>query len=81
MNRKLSYNGKTLKEMTKSELHKQYDTNITRLKIRTGFLGACTVASCFVMPVVAVVPLGIAGITDYWLIKNNNAIKDEIESR
>ena len=38
MNRKLSYNGKTIQEMTKKELQQQYETNKKRSVVRVFFL-------------------------------------------
>lgn len=81
MNRKLSYNGKTLSQMTKQELEAQYETNKKRLVARSGFLGGVGVLACFVMPVLAVGPLAAGAVTGNWLIENNKAIKEELEKR
>lgn len=81
MNRKLSYNGKTIQAMTTKELQEQYKTNKTRLKVRTGFLGGVSILACFAMPILALVPISVGGITGYWLVKNNEAIKEEIDRR
>lgn len=81
MNRKLSYNGKTVPEMTTKELQEQYKTNKNRLKVRSGFLGGVSILAFFAMPILAIVPIGVGVITGYWLVKNNEAIKEEIDRR
>lgn len=81
MNRKLSYNGKTIQEMTKSELQEQLETNKKRLTVRACFFGVASLATFAVLPVVGIVPLGIGAITSYWLKENNEAIKEEIHKR
>lgn len=40
MNRKLSYNGKSIEEMTKTELQEQLEANKKRSMIRAGAFGA-----------------------------------------
>lgn len=79
--RKLSYDGRTLQEMTKGELQEQYKINKYRLKVRGGFLGGVAVFTCFAMPILAIVPIGIGVITSYWIMQNNKAIQEEIDRR
>ena len=81
MNRKLSYNGKTIQEMTKWELQEQLESNKKRLAVRAVFFGVASLATFAVIPVVGIVPLGIGAITSYWLKENNEAIKEEINKR
>ena len=81
MKRKLSYNGKTIQEMTKSELQTQYETNRKRMQIRAMFFGAIAIISFVVIPQVAIIPLAIGAITSYWLKKNNEAIQAEMSAR
>lgn len=81
MNRKLSYNGKELKEMTRSELENQVVTNKKRIVGNNIFLVAVAVASLFVTPPLSLVPIGIGVLRTYWLCEDNNAIKDEISRR
>lgn len=81
MNRKLSYNGKTIQEMTKSELQEQYEKNKKRMATRAGFFGVASLATFAVVPVVGIVPLGIGAITAYWLKENNEAIEEELSRR
>lgn len=65
MSRKLSYNGKTVEEMTTKELQEQYKTNKNRLKVRSAFLGGVSILAFFPMPILAIVPIGVGGITGY----------------
>jgi len=81
MSRQLSYNGKTIKEMTKRELQEQYERNKKRMAVRTGFFGVASLATFAAMPVVGIVPLGIGAITAYWLKENNDAITEELSKR
>ena len=81
MKRKLSYNGKTIQEMTKSELQTQYETNRKRMQIRAMFFGAIAIISFVVIPQVAIIPLAIGAITSYWLKKNNEEIQAEMSAR
>lgn len=81
MNRKLSYNGKELHQMSVDELKAQLKINQLRLKERAicFLIGAMLLA--FVHPVLAVIPIVILLITRYWLLQNNNAIREEINRR
>ena len=81
MNRKLSYNGKELYQMTISELEAQLKTNQTRILIRSLFLLLVTLAAGFAMPILVVFPITVLLITDYWLLQNNKEIRREIERR
>lgn len=81
MNRKLSYNGKELYQMTISELEAQLKTNQTRMLIRSLFLLLVTLAAGFAMPILVVFPIAVLLITDYWLLQNNKEIRREIERR
>ena len=81
MNRIIKYNGKTIKEMTLSELENQYKMNKIRLIYRTIFFIIIALAVMFYEPISFILPIGLAIITGYWLVKNNNAIKNEIEIR
>ena len=81
MNRKLSYNGKGLEEMTQSELEKQVVTNKKRIVGNNIFLGTVAVASLFVALPLFLVPIGIGLLKTYWLCENNNAINNEIGRR
>ena len=81
MNRKLSYNGKELYQMTISELEAQLKTNQTRILIRSLFLLLVTLAAGFAMPILVVFLIAVLLITDYWLLQNNKEIRREIERR
>ena len=81
MNRIIKYNGKTIKEMTLSELENQYKKNKIRLIYRTIFFIIIALAVMFYEPISFILPIGLAIITGYWLVENNNAIKNEIEIR
>lgn len=81
MNRKLSYNGKELYQMSTDELKAQLKINQYRLKERAicFLIGALLLA--FVNPILSVIPIVILLITRYWLLQNNYAIKQEIDRR
>ena len=81
MNRKLSYNGKELWQMSFDELNIQLKTNKLRLILRTLFLILVTLAAGFAMPILIIVPMVILFITNYWLLENNKEIRREIERR
>lgn len=81
MNRKLSYNGKELWQMSTDELKAQLKINQLRLKERAicFLLGALLLA--FVNPFLAIIPIAILLITRYWLLQNNHEIQKEIGKR
>ena len=81
MNRKLSYNGKELYQMSVDELKAQLKINQFRLKERAicFLIGALLLA--FVNPFLAIIPIIILLITRYWLLENNNKIQKEINKR
>ena len=81
MNRKLSYNGKELYQMTISELEVQLKTNQKRIIVRSLLLLLVTLAAGFAMPILVIFPIAVLVITDYWLLQNNYEIKREIERR
>ena len=81
MNRKISYNGKELYQMSVDELKAQLKINQFRLKERAicFLIGALLLA--FVNPFLAIIPIIILLITRYWLLENNNEIQKEINKR
>lgn len=81
MNRKLSYNGKELWQMSISELEAQIKTNKSRILLRSMFLLLVTLVAGGSMPILVIFPIAILLITDYWLLQNNKAIQDEINRR
>ena len=81
MNRKLSYNGKTLDQMTTEELKRQCRVNKTRLKIRLIFWIAILVLTFFVLPFALPIIGAIAAVTTFWLLQNNKAIQYELSKR
>ncbi len=81
MNRKLSYNGKTLEQMTTEELKHQCRVNRTRLKIRTIFFIVILVLSFFIVPFTLPIIGAIAAVTTFWLLQNNKAIQLELGRR
>ena len=81
MNMKLSYNGKTLDQMTTEELKRQCRVNRTRLKIRLIFWVAILVLTFFTVPFVLPVVGAIAAVTTFWLLQNNKAIQYELGKR
>ena len=81
MNRKLSYNGKTLDQMTTEELKSQIRINRSRLKGRFAFFIVITVLTFFVVPFVAPIPGVIGAVTIFWLLQNNKAMQYELGKR
>ena len=81
MSQKLFYQGRTITEMSNEKLKKQLGKNKVRIGARTGFLGGIAVVAGIVCPPIALGPIAVAGITDYWLAKNNQEIKAELERR
>lgn len=81
MNRKLSYNGKELWQMSISELEAQVKTNKSRILLRSMFLLLVTLVAGGSMPILVIFPIAILLIRDYWLLQNNKAIQDEINRR
>ena len=81
MNRKLSYNGKELYQMTINELERQLKTNQIRIIVRSIFLLLVTFVAGFIMPILTIFPIVVLIITDYWLLQNNYEIKQEINRR
>lgn len=79
MSRIIKYNGNTIKEMTVSELENQYKKNKTRLLYRTIFFIIIALAVMFYELILFMLPIGLDIITGYWLVENNNTIKNEIE--
>jgi len=81
MNRKLSYNGKTLEQMTTEELKHQCRVNRARLKVRITFFIAILILSFFVCPFVLPIIGAIAAVTSFWILQNNKAIQIELNKR
>ena len=81
MNRKLSYDGKTLEEMTTNELKAQCRVNRNRVKRRIVFFIVITVITFFSVPFVAPIPGVIGAVTTFWLLQNNKAIQLEVGRR
>ena len=81
MNRKLSYNGKTLEEMTTNELKAQCRVNRNRVKRRIVFFIVITVLTFFSVPFVTPIPSAIGAVTTFWLLQNNKAIQLEVGRR
>lgn len=81
MNRKVSYDGKTLEQMTTDELKHQCRVNRSRLKVRIIFFMAILVLSFFILPFVLPIIGAIASVTTFWLLQNNKAIQMELNKR
>ena len=81
MNRVLKYRGKTLDEMNLFELEKQFKFNKIRLIYRSLFFVISALIIMITSPTTAIIPISFALITGFWLIQNNNIIKEEIKIR
>ena len=81
MNRKLSYNGIELYQMTISQLEEQLKVNEKSIIVRSLLLLLVTLAGGFTMPILVIFPIVVLIITDYWILQNNKEIRREIEKR
>ncbi|MBP3802202.1 MAG: hypothetical protein J6I85_09360 [Clostridia bacterium] len=81
MKRNLVYNGKNIREMNLYELSNQYKINKIRFIYRNIFFILIALSIAAYEPIVSIIPIIFAVVTDYWLIQNNSEIKKEIEIR
>ena len=81
MKRNLVYNGKNIREMNLYELNNQYKMNKMRFIYRNIFFILISLSIAAYDPIVSIIPIIFAIVTDYWLIQNNNKIKKEMEIR
>ena len=81
MNNELKYHGKTLDEITDSELNQQYILNKQRIIGNGAFLGVVSGLSLLYCPPVVIVPVGIGTFRLYWINKNNKLIEEEANER
>ena len=81
MNNELKYHGKTLDEMTDSELNQQYILNKQRIIGNGAFLGVVSGLSLLYCPPVVIVSVGIGTFRLYWINKNNKLIEEEANER
>ena len=81
MSRILKYRGKTIYEMNKFELESQFKFNKTRLLYRSIFFILIAIAIMIQSPILSIIPISFTLITGYWLLQNNNIIKEEIKLR
>ncbi len=81
MNNELKYHGKTLDEMTNSELNNQYILNKKRIIGNGVFLSLVSGATLFYCPPFVVMPIGIGAFRLYWIDKNNKLIEEEANER
>ena len=81
MNRELKYNGKTLNQMTSSELEEQYDMNNKRIIGNGAVLGAITGISLLAFPPAAIAILGVGAFRTYYIKRNNDLIEQEANER
>ena len=81
INRKLSYGGKELHEMTKEELKKQIETNKKRMVRNHLFVAVMTGVSLFAFPPAALFTLGVGVVRRNWMIENNKEIQKKLTNR
>lgn len=81
MNRILKYRGKTIYEMNKFELESQFKFNKTRLLYRSIFFVLIAITIMIQSPIISIIPISFAIITGFWIMQNNNIIKEEIKLR
>lgn len=81
MKRELTYGRLTLKQMSRTDLRTQLETNRYWLRVRTGILTALGMATLFVQPAVGIFVLSVGALTGRWLLQNNAAIRRELNER
>lgn len=81
MNRKLSYDGKELHEMTQEKLKEQVETNKKRIVCNNLFVTTITGVSLFACPPAALLTLGVGVVRRNWILENNKEIQKELNNR
>lgn len=81
MNRKLSYKGKELSQMSKEELVEQMEKNKRRMFGNHLFLGSVSVAAFIAFLPAVIVTVGVGAVRTYWLLQNNQAIEEQLSKR
>lgn len=81
MNRKLSYNGKELHEMTQEELKQQVESNEKRIVRNNLFVATITGVSLFAFPPAVLLTLSVGIVRRSWILENNKAIQEELGNR
>lgn len=81
MDRKLSYNGKELWQMSTDELKAQLKINQLRIRERIICFLLAALILAFWEPIASILPIVLLLITRYWLLQNNKEIQKELDSR
>ena len=81
MNRKLSYDGKELHEMTQEKLKEQAETNKKRIVRNNLFVATITGVSLFAFPPAALLTLGVGVVRRNWILENNKEIQKELNNK
>ncbi len=81
MKRVLTYRGLTLRQMSRTDLRMQLETNRDRLRVRLGVFAVLGAATLLTQPVIGLFVLTIGALTTCWLLQNNAALRRELEER
>lgn len=81
MNRKLSYNGKAVYEMTEKELSQQLEVNKRRITVNNLFVAVITGTSLVVCAPAAILVIIIGVLRRNWLLENNKVLREELNQR
>lgn len=81
MNRKLSYNGKSVSEMTAEELRQQLAVNRKRMTNNKLVMVVVTGVSLVACAPVAVLVIVIGVLRRNWLLENNAVLQEELNKR
>lgn len=81
MNRKLSYNGKSVHEMTAEELRQQLAINRKRMTNNKLVMVVVAGISLIPCPPAAILIIVIGILRRNWLLENNAALQNELDKR
>lgn len=81
MNRKLSYAGIELHEMTQEELKKKAETNKKQIVRNNLSVATITGVSLFAFPPAELLTLGVGVVRRNWILENNKEIQKELNNR
>lgn len=81
MNRKLSYNGKSVHEMTAEELRQQLAINRKRMTNNKLVIVVVAGISLIPCPPAAILIIVIGILRRNWLLENNAALQNELDKR
>lgn len=81
MDRKLSYNGKRVSEMTAEELRQQLVINKKRMTMNKMVMVVAAGVSLIPCPPAAILVIVIGILRRNWLLENNTVLQEELDKR